>query len=233
MSKNLNTNLGDNSLCLAKINKIFAEEYGFANSVKAGIPIDKNNNPLPLYTYPAIEYLSSFNFTNKKIFEFGSGQSTIYWLGQGANVVSVEHNQAWVDKLNPALNHFSNHQYIFANKQEAYINSILEFNDEHFDLIIIDGTFNRFLCAKNVLTKIKKDGLVILDNSDWYPNTAKFLKENLNFIQVDFYGLRPSKPDAAVTSLFFSRDFNWQNKSDRQPNYAIGGKIKHSSLDGE
>lgn len=230
MSKNLNINP---NYYLDNINKIIADEYGFANAVEAGIPLDKNNKPLPLYTYPAIEYLASFDFTNKKIFEFGSGQSTLYWLRRGGDVVSVEHNQGWVDKLSSALSGFNNHQYIFADKQDDYVNSILDFPNQHFDLIIIDGTFNRYLCAKNVIAKIKKDGLVILDNSDWYPNTAKFLKESLDFIQVDFYGFRPSKPDAAVTSLFFSREFNFKNKTNRQPNYAIGGKIKHSSLDGE
>jgi hypothetical protein len=231
MPKNLNTN--SDSQYLENINKIINDEYGFANAVQAGIPLDKNNNPLPLYTYPAIEYLASFDFTNKKIFEFGSGQSTLYWLESGADVVSVEHNQSWVDRLKTSLGKFFKHQYIFANQQDLYVNSILAFPNNYFDLIIIDGTFNRFLCAKNVITKIRKDGLIILDNADWYPNTARFLKENLNFIQVDFYGFRPSKPDAAVTSLFFSREFNFKNKSNRQPNYAIGGKIKHSSLDGE
>ena len=232
MSKILNINSGNSWVYLKNINQIISDEYGFSKAAEAGIPLDKNNNPLPLYTYPAIEYLASFDFSDKKIFEFGSGQSTLYWLGKGADVASVEHNQKWIDKLSPNLIG-PKHQYIFAGRQEEYVNSILKFPDLHFDLIIIDGTFNRYLCAKNAVAKIKKDGLVILDNSDWYPNTAKFLKENLGFIQVDFYGFRPSKPDAAVTSLFFSREFNFKNKSERQPNYAIGGKIKHSSLDGE
>jgi hypothetical protein len=232
MPKNSIINSGNSSIYLENVNKIIADEYGFAVAADAGIPVDKNNNPLPLYTYPAIEYLDSFDFADKKIFEFGSGQSTLYWLGQGADVVSVENNQKWVDKISPNLIG-KNHQYIFANTQNSYVNSILEFPDSHFDLIIIDGIFSRYLCAKNVIAKIKKDGLVILDNSDWYPNTAKFLKENLDFIQVDFYGFRPSRPEAAVTSLFFSRNFNFKTKSSRQPNYAIGGKIKHSSLDGE
>ncbi len=223
---------GDGSY-LANINQIIAKEYGFTNSADAGIPLDKNNNPIPLYTYPAIEYLSSFDFTNKKIFEFGSGQSTLYWLEQGADVVSVENSVKWVEKLSKPLKSFSNHQYIFAGRQNEYVNSILKFPDFHFDVIIIDGIFSRYLCAKNVINRIRKDGLVILDNSDWYPNAAKFLKKNLDFIQVDFYGLRPSRPEAAVTSLFFSRKFNFKNKFDRQPNYAIGGKIKHSNLDGE
>jgi predicted O-methyltransferase YrrM len=232
MLKKLSINSGNSSIYLKNVNKIIADEYGFAAAAEDGIPIDKNNNPLPLYTYPAIEYLASFDCVNKKIFEFGSGQSTLYWLEQGADIVSVENNQKWIDKLSANLIG-KNHQYIFANTQDSYANSILEFPDSHFDLIIIDGIFSRYLCAKNVIAKIKKDGLVILDNSDWYPNTAKFLRENLDFIQVDFYGFRPSRPETAVTSLFFSRNFNFKIKSDRQPNYAIGGKIKHSSLDGE
>lgn len=230
---NKKANSNNSASYLENINKIIADEYGFINSVNNEVPVDKNNNPIPLYTYPAIEYLNSLDFTGKKIFEFGSGQSTLYWLGQGADVVSVENNQKWVDKLSPVLKNFPNHQYIFADKADDYINSVNKFADCYFDLIIIDGIFSRYLCAKNSISKIKKDGLVILDNSDWYPNTAKFLKENLDFIQVDFYGLRPSRPEAAVTSLFFSRSCNLKNKTTRQPNYALGGKQKHSSLDGD
>ncbi|MFT6077672.1 MAG: hypothetical protein ACJATU_000882, partial [Rickettsiales bacterium] len=38
-------------------------------------------------------------------------------------------------------------------------------------------------------------------------------------------------PNSAVTSIFFSRESNLKSKSNRQPNHAIGGKIKHSKLD--
>ena len=224
-------NLTDKSNYLNIVTNIIANDYGFQNSLDADIPLDKDHQPLPLYTYPAIEYLNSLNFNHKRIFEFGSGNSTIYWLKNGANVISVEHNQDWIDRVSSSLKNFNNHQYIFANQQEQYINSILQFDDYYFDLIIIDGTFNRYLCAENILTKIKQNGLVILDNSDWYPNSAKFLKENLNFLQIDFYGFRPAKSNTSVTSLFFSREFNYQSKTQKQPSYAIGGKIKHSNND--
>jgi len=218
---------------LENITNIVANDYGFINSVKSNKPVDKNHNPIPLYTYPAIEYLNQFDFSNKKIFEFGSGNSTLYWLENGANVTSAEHNQSWIDDLSPSLKNFPDHRYIFADKKDDYVNSILQFTDFYFDLIIIDGAFSRYLCAKNVLTKIKKDGLIILDNSDWYPNSARFLKKNLGFIQVDFYGFRACRAETATTSLFFSREFDWWCKMTRQPNYALGGKIKHSRLDGE
>ena len=222
----------NNSNYLEKITQIIANNYGFGNSVEADLPLDSNKNPIPLYTYPAIEYLNSLDFANKNIFEFGSGNSTIYWLNQGCDVVSVEHNQIWFDKISALANASLKHQYIFANKQDDYVNAILEFPDYCFDLVIIDGSFSRYLCALNVVNKIKKNGLVILDNSDWYPNTAKFIRDNLNFIQIDFYGFRPSKAEAAVTSLFFSREFSLKCKSEeKQPSYALGGKIKHSTLD--
>jgi hypothetical protein len=216
---------------LDNVINIITNDYGFANSVKVNKPVNKDNNPIPLYTYPAIEYLNQFDFNDKKIFEFGSGNSTLYWLEQGADVTSVEHNNNWVNILSPNLNFFSNHQYIVTNIKDEYVNSILRFANHDFDLIIIDGVFSRYLCAKNVLTKIKGNGIIILDNSDWYPNTANFLKENLGFIQVDFYGFRACKPKTAVTSLFLSRNFDWKCRENRQPNYAIGGKIKHSQLD--
>ena len=218
---------------LENITNIIAYDYGFINSIQINKPLDKNHNPIPLYTYPAIEYLNQFDFNGKKIFEFGSGNSTLYWLGQGADVVAVEHNKDWIDELSPTLKNFPHHQHIFANKKDEYINSILQFTDYYFDLIIIDGVFSRYLCAKNVITKIRKNGVVILDNSDWYPSTARFLKENLGFIQVDFYGFRACKTETATTSLFLSREFDWRCKTARQPNYALGGKIKHSKLDRE
>jgi len=110
---------------LKKILKIFIDGYGFKKSVEQSIPIDFNENPLPLYTYPAIEYLRSLDFKNKKIFEFGSGNSTLFWLNKEAKVTSVENNHHWFDKLKIKTKNNKNHKFIFAQK-EQYINSILD-----------------------------------------------------------------------------------------------------------
>jgi hypothetical protein len=217
----------------SKIIDIFSKYYGFVKSFKSGLPVDKDGQAIPLYTYPAIEYLNSIDFSNKRIFEFGSGQSTLYWLRNSMFVASVEHNLEWFKKISSDLKGDANHQYFFSDKKNEYINSILEFSDDYFDVVIIDGSFSRYLCAKNTIDKIKKDGLIVLDNSDWYPESAKLIRDKTNFLQVDFYGFRPSKTNTAVTSLFFSREFNVISKTNRQPNYAIGGKEKQSTLDKE
>ena len=207
------------------INQIIFDQYGFANSEIAEKPVDKEGNPLAMYTYAALEYLNSLDFSGKSIFEFGSGSSTLYWMGKGALVTSVENNEKWFDKIK----NLEGNNAIFAKTSPEYVDSILKFDD--FDVIIIDGIFSRYLCAKNAIKKIKDDGLIILDNSDWYPNTAKLIKESLDWIQVDFYGIRPTKADTSVTSLFFSRKSNLKSKTGRQPNLALGGKNKHSKLD--
>ena len=61
--------------------------------------IDKQGKAIPWYTYPAIEYLNSLEFKNRKVFEFGSGNSTLFWLAKNAQVTSVENNKIWVEKL--------------------------------------------------------------------------------------------------------------------------------------
>ena len=53
---------------LANVVKILVEDYGFKKSANLNLPVDKDDKPLPLYTYPAIEYLNSLNFKNKFAF---------------------------------------------------------------------------------------------------------------------------------------------------------------------
>jgi cellulose biosynthesis protein BcsQ len=211
------------------IAKIFINGYGFDKSINLKLPVDKDCNPLPLYSYPAIEYLQNINFKNKEIFEFGSGNSTLFWLHKQAKVTTVENSNFWHDFIKKKLDSHQDHKFIFAKKEE-YINSIL-LNKEKYDVIIIDGNENRFKCTKNAIKKIKNDGIIIIDNSDWFENSTKLVREELNFIQVDFYGFRPSKNNTSVTSIFFSRNSNLRSLGDKQPSYSIGGNKKHSRND--
>ena len=88
----------------SNIEKIFSEEYGLQRSIELKIPIDVNEDAIPLYSYPAIEYIKSLNFSNKEIFEFGAGQSTLFWSKIAKNVTSVENNQIWIEKLSKKTN---------------------------------------------------------------------------------------------------------------------------------
>jgi len=69
--------------------------------------------------------------------------------------------------------------------------------------------------------------MVILDNSDWYRETAKYLRENLDMIEVDFHGFVPINDYTWTTSVFLSRIFRFQSNNNVQPHFSISA-IKQS-----
>src|SRR6202012_604511 len=74
-------------------------EQGWHDSISKREPIDEKGNATPWYTYSALEWLVPRVSRNDSVFEYGAGNSTI-WYGQHAkNVVTVEHADEWADKV--------------------------------------------------------------------------------------------------------------------------------------
>ena len=63
--------------CLAAT-KIFLVNYGFFKSVLRRASIDRRGLPIPWYTYPAIDFLVQIDFSDKTVFEYGCGNSTLW-----------------------------------------------------------------------------------------------------------------------------------------------------------
>ena len=57
----------------SKAIEMLQKEFALERSIDEKLCLDKEGNPIPWYTYPAIEYLSQFDYQDKKIFEFGCG----------------------------------------------------------------------------------------------------------------------------------------------------------------
>jgi hypothetical protein len=70
---------------------------------------------------------------------------------------------------------------------------------------------------------LRPGGFVILDNSDWFPNAARVLRE-ADLIQVDFHDFRPQHHYRCTTSLFMHPDYRPKPKTTRLPLVPIGGK---------
>lgn len=51
--------------------------------------------PYPWMNFAVVDFITERIQPNWKIFEYGSGGSTLYWLSLGAEVVSVEHDPEW------------------------------------------------------------------------------------------------------------------------------------------
>lgn len=195
---------------------ILSEEYGQRKSIFSWKCIDKEGNAIPWYTYPAIEYLAGLDFSTSKILEFGSGASSIWWARRAESVLAVEHDKEWFTAS--ARNSGANLKIILAENEPDYLSAT---TGERFDVVIIDG-IHRHRCAESISDVLAADGLVILDNSDWHPETARYLREKHDFLQVDFHGFGPINNYTWTTSLFFSRSFPCRPSAARLPGYSIG-----------
>lgn len=203
---------------------ILTVDYGRVYSLKRKSSSDADRRSLPWYTYPAIEYINQLDYSDKTVFEWGTGNSTYFWAGKAREVTSVEDDDEWFKKLNRTKP--DNVKLVLAKQEAEYINKISQF-DKDFDLIIIDGSY-RYACAKIASNYLKNTGFIILDNSDWYPNSCKFLRDS-GLIQIDFSGFGPFNGYAWCTSLFLTKDFDFKRSYDEI--YPIGGLKEHGADD--
>jgi hypothetical protein len=179
--------------------------------------LDANGTPLPWYTYPAIEYIRQLDFSDKSIFEFGAGNSSLFWSGLARNIVSVEDNRAWFEKVSSQTT--ANLEVRFAEGVEAYVGEIHR-DERNYDVIIVDGS-HRARCAEVAFARLAPGGLIILDNSDCYPKTSAFLRRQ-ELLEVDMTGFGPINGYAWTTSFFFHRDFRFRPLGGIQPKHGIG-----------
>jgi hypothetical protein len=205
-----------------KTQNALAFAYGYLPSIKATVPIDAENRPLPWYTYPAIDFLRQLDFREKTVFEYGSGNSTFFWGTVAKKVVSVENDEAWHARIAPKLT--PNCELVLATTPEAYIRSIRNYS-RGFDVIVVDGlpnNFGRYKAAREAVRHLNQGGLIILDNSDWLPVSSRFLRDS-GLLEVDMTGPGPVNRYMWTTSLFFHRTFDFPSKTQRRPMPGIGG----------
>jgi len=207
--------------------QILAKDYGQYRSIKEGQCVDALGHPIPWYTYPAIEYLNQLDFSQFEVFEFGAGNSSIFWAERAATVCSVEDDKTWFEKIQSRV--LDNQKIICRPSKDAYVEAIVEM-ERKFDLVIIDGN-HRPECARQLPRALNDGGVVILDNSDWFKKTATYIREELDLIQVDFHGFGPINNYTWTTSIFFSRKASLKPLK-LQPNFAISG-LKYQLIDSE
>jgi hypothetical protein len=83
-----------------KFIEMWQKDFAIERTIDEKVCVDRDGNPLPWYTYPAIEYLSQFDYGEKTIFEFGCGYSSLFWAERAAKVIGEvldELEQIWID----------------------------------------------------------------------------------------------------------------------------------------
>jgi hypothetical protein len=160
--------------------------------------------PIPWYTYPAIEYLSHVDFSDLRVLEYGSGNSSLWWMERCQELISIENDQEWYEKIKSTGCRGLNFDYILETSEEAYVH---QEKLSAANIVIIDGVY-RSKCANAFIAACqdKSCGLAMLifDNSDWYPKTIKTLHDALAWVQVDFHGFGPINSYTWTTSVFIN-----------------------------
>ncbi|WP_162417430.1 class I SAM-dependent methyltransferase [Cyclobacterium roseum] len=150
--------------------------------------MDYSKSPLilgiPWITFEAIDYLKELIKPEMKVFEFGSGGSTKFFVTRVKEIHSVEHDELWYNLVEKEIGGFQNLNLSLIKGEDKpittagiisdedndlldywkYSNSISDFEDQYFDLILIDGKA-RNACIKNSIPKLKNGGYLVVDNS--------------------------------------------------------------------
>lgn len=201
--------------------KILSRDFGQFNSMRLKKCVDGEGNPIPWYTYPAIEYIKQLDLSDKSVFEYGSGYSTLFWSSRCKSLTSVEHDELWYRQIRDRLP--GNVHYYLRQEVEDYVN-IINDADEKFDVIIIDGAY-RYDCAVAALAQLNSCGFIILDNSDWMTKSSQVLR-SAGLIEVDMSGFGPINNYTWTTSFYFSRQVELIPVGDKQPRAGIGSSVQ-------
>ena len=124
----------------------------------------------PYYVPSVVKLLSDSLNKQSKIFEYGSGISTVWYARRVESLIAIEHNEEWYSKVtnwlkknmlnNVELKHIPLHN----NLSQKYASAITKYADKYFDIVAVDGR-DRVNCIQQAANKVKIGGMLILDDS--------------------------------------------------------------------
>lgn len=193
----------DSLYCLRKSG--YLKKVGWFRSYKEQLPVDISGNPIPWMTYPSINFLEKRINKGMTVFEYGCGNSTLWWANRVKQVFSYEHNKQWYDKMKFKIPSNVELYHIDLQYGGEYSRKVSEYVGR-FDIVIIDGR-DRINCAKNCLSSLKKEGVIIWDNSDkqCYEEGFNYLLQN-HYKRIDFEGMGPVNSYPWSTSIFYKNE---------------------------
>ncbi|MDR9397008.1 class I SAM-dependent methyltransferase [Pontimonas sp.] len=173
---------------------------------------------LPWWTLDSISLVDDFlvQRPEARVFEWGSGASTIWLEKRAGAVISVEYDPEWHAMMQSLVGPHTTlvHTPAEASKQPSvgskmwghkdldyrdYV-AALDQVDGAFDLIVIDGRA-RSACLEKAVTRLAPGGMVVFDNTNRrrYQSALETVKEG--FEGTTTHGLTPSLPWSTQTTL--------------------------------
>ncbi len=151
---------------------------------------ERENPEAPWLVQDAIFFIEEWLNDDMKGFEFGSGRSTKWFAERVSFYFSTEGNFEWYKKsieLNNENIKKGKCEIVFKDvgdqikiddkKVQSYSSSLSKFKDSFFDFGLVDGHY-RIECIYNSKSKIRPNGILIIDNSDAIDGIEVFFKNN-------------------------------------------------------
>lgn len=139
---------------------------------------------LPWLVYSATSCIAPL-VQGKRVFEFGSGMSTLWFADRAREVVSVDDNREWAKRVVNSTRGMSHARLIYAETKSDYLRAI-EAAGGKFDVILIDGS-HRMECVHIVRSYLNTNGMVIVDNTDVDPELAQAIRKTFADSQLRFF----------------------------------------------
>lgn len=187
----------------------------------------------PWITFDVIELLKKELKPASRVFEYGGGGSTLFFVKRALEVVTVEHDKEWFGLLSDMVQKQKRNNWKgcfilpekgvlvehpdkavpehYASGDQAsegmnyrnYVCHIDQFPEGYFDVVLVDGR-SRASCIQHSIAKIKKGGLLVLDNSErTYYCDKQIDTIQANFYKViDHYGASPYSQSFTKTSVW-------------------------------
>jgi len=174
---------------------------GWFKSGQSNYPIDEGNKPISLIDLFFSDFIKDRLSNGLVVFEFGTGNSTLFFAERVTRVVAVEHNKEWYEKIKKQI---PNNVILSHISLKEYPNSVRHF--KNLDIIIVDGE-KRIDCIYNSVDALSSSGVLILDDSERkeYKKGIDHLI-NAGFKALNFWGIAPGTFFNKCTTIFYRKD---------------------------
>ncbi|MDH5382831.1 MAG: class I SAM-dependent methyltransferase [Cyclobacteriaceae bacterium] len=150
-------------------------------------------NPAPWTSPASVNIFDQLLTKDMTGLEYGSGRSTLFFAERLGKLTSIEHHEGWYNQVVDLLkkHNINNTEYKLVkpgelcnqdwpfyekfnitpkglhvkSRYKEYFEIVNAYPDEYFDFVLIDGRA-RTECALNAIPKVKKQGMLVLDNSE-------------------------------------------------------------------
>jgi len=176
-------------------------QKGWLNAYLTKQAISVSGDPIPWLTYSFLDFLDGRLNKELTLFEYGAGNSTLFFARQIQFVRSVEHDEKWYNKIKAELPSNVEISYVPVENQQ-YETAILE-ADRYYDIVLVDGR-ERLKCLKNAVKRLTPQGVILLDDAERpkYKEAFAYLK-SLGFKYIPFSGIAIGAIHDKQTVVFY------------------------------